>query len=709
MVFTATRRGAVASALALIAAMPATAQDRGVTYTIFGTPGLIEMPSAISANDGEISGTLGTFSGEIRNSFTFQITSKLSGTFRYSGIDDYREPGDGPFYDRSFDLRYRFNDEGDWMPMIAVGVQDFLGTGIYSSEYVAATKTISDSLRVTAGLGWGRLGTYNGFSNPLGLVFPTLNDRPSNRRPDEEGGTPTLDTFFRGDAAIFAGVEYAATERLTLKAEYSSDDGYRDFSGLELLDRRSPLNFGVTYTPFPGYQFGLSYLYGSELAFTGTIAINPSNRTFPGGLDAPPQPVMVRQGDALAAQSWDRAAIPEADITARLQEALRAEGVDVDSIQITDRSVRIRYTNTRYRSEAQGMGRVARVMTSELPPSVETFVLEPMQHGIPLSATTLSRSDLEQLENEVGGTAEIFERAELAEAGSAAGMTPLPSVRGDFNWGISPYLNLILFGGKDPLQITFGAELSASYRIQPNLILSGAVRQRLYANTEGADVIVDDNTPVVRRNSAIYTEEGSPGIEYLTLAHYARPGRALYGRVTVGYLEEMFGGISTELLYKPVDSSWAVGIEANYVMQRDFDKLLGFQDYSVATGHGSFYYAFDNGFQGQIDVGRYLAGDWGATFGIDREFENGWQVGAYFTLTDMPFDDFGEGSFDKGIRLTVPTDFIFGQPNRRDISSTLQSLTRDGGARLRVDGRLYDVARDGHLDEMTDSWGRFWR
>ncbi len=114
-----------------------------------------------------------------------------------------------------------------------------------------------------------------------------------------------------------------------------------------------------------------------------------------------------------------------------------------------------------------------------------------------------------------------------------------------------------------------------------------------------------------------------------------------------------------------MQSRWALGAELNYVLQRDFDKRLGFQDYETATGHASFYYAFANGFHGQIDAGRYLAGDWGATFGVDREFENGWRVGAYFTLTNMPFDEFGEGSFDKGIRLTIPPTSSWASPTAR--------------------------------------------
>jgi hypothetical protein len=172
----------------------------------------------------------------------------------------------------------------------------------------------------------------------------------------------------------------------------------------------------------------------------------------------------------------------------------------------------------------------------------------------------------------------------------------------------------------------------------------------------------------------------------------------------------MHGGVSSELLWKPVDSRFALGAELNYTAQRDFEQLFGLQDYDVVTGHLSGYYSFANGFHAQVDVGRYLAGDWGASFSLDREFDNGWRVGAYFTLTDVPFDEFGEGSFDKGIRVTVPHDFFLGTASRSKVATTLQSLRRDGGARLEVDGRLYDIVRDGHAaGRMGDTFGRFWR
>jgi hypothetical protein len=75
----------------------------------------------------------------------------------------------------------------------------------------------------------------------------------------------------------------------------------------------------------------------------------------------------------------------------------------------------------------------------------------------------------------------------------------------------------------------------------------------------------------------------------------------------------------------------------------------------------------------------------------------------------MSSEDFGEGSFDKGIRITIPYDYFIGTPTRNTTSTVLQSLARDGGAKLQVNGRLYETVRSGQLSDLTDTWGRFWR
>jgi hypothetical protein len=152
----------------------------------------------------------------------------------------------------------------------------------------------------------------------------------------------------------------------------------------------------------------------------------------------------------------------------------------------------------------------------------------------------------------------------------------------------------------------------------------------------------------------------------------------------------------------------AVGIETNYAKQRDFDQRLGFQAYGVATGHVSAYYDFGKGYQGQLDVGRYLAGDVGGTVTLSRKFQNGWKLGGYFTLTNVSAADFGEGSFDKGFTLTVPFNWLHGKPTKQVSTTIISPIQRDGGAKLNVPGRLYEQVRGAHQDDLSNDWARVW-
>ena len=162
-------------------------------------------------------------------------------------------------------------------------------------------------------------------------------------------------------------------------------------------------------------------------------------------------------------------------------------------------------------------------------------------------------------------------------------------------------------------------------------------------------------------------------------------------------------------MWKPANSRLALGVEANYVRQRDFDQRFGFRNYTVATGHVSAYYQTRNGFDITVDAGRYLAGDVGATLRVERSFANGWRVGAFATKTNVSAADFGEGSFDKGISLQIPLSALLGRPTRTELSTTIRPVTRDGGAKLDVEGRLYDRLRDSHGASLGDEWARVWR
>ena len=688
--------GIAGTVFAAVAATSAAADnDWRATYNLYGTAGIIDTPSAVAPADGELGTTLSVFGDNQRATFTFQVLPRLSGSFRYSLIDTY---------DRSFDLRYQIATEGQYRPAVSIGLQDFLGTGRYSSEYIVATKTLGPSVRVSGGLGWGRLGSLGGFTNPLGVI-----DERFETRPDASigtGGTILAGQLFRGDAAFFGGVEWQINDEWTALAEYSSDIYERE-TNLVGFDRQSPLNFGITWQPNEKFQLGGYYMYGTDIGVSATIITDPKTSDFPSGLDDAPVPVALRGANPAAAATWPTPAVQQSAVDA-IGPVMDTMGFRLIGAEVSGSTMRVRYENKIYRAEAQGVGRLARVLTQVAPTSVDTFVLEPTRRGIALSAVTLRRSDIETLENAPNASALSYDRAGFGDAaGSAPAYTfedPAPA----FQWGVSPYLEVSLFDGENPAAADVGIEAAFTYEMRPNLVLSGAYRQRLAGDRSAAPAISASTLFPVRRETQLYGADGG-GIDDLSLNWYARPGRDLYSRVSVGYLERLYGGISTELLWKPVDSPLALGAEVNYAVLRDYDLGFGFQDYDIVTGQVSAYYDFNNGFQAQVDVGRYLAGDIGATFRLDREFENGWKVGGYFTLTDIPFADFGEGSFDKGIVVEIPNEWLFGTPSRGAAGTTLSSLVRDGGARLNIEGRLYDVIEDGHQGMMQENWGRFWR
>ena len=683
-------------------------QTAAYTYGVYGTPGLIDMPTAQSADDAEIAATIGHFAGTTRTTLSFQINPRLSGSFRYSRIDNWVIATGDNTYDRSFDLRYRLLDEGVNRPAIAIGLQDMIGTGIYSGEYIVATKQMTPSVALTGGIGWGRLGSYAGFDNPLLFLGDEFADRPSGFTGT--GGQLEGAKWFRGDAALFGGVAWQATDRLTLKAEYSSD-AYRPETapGRDLFERASPLNFGLSYALTDYAAVQAHYLYGSELGAAVTVTTNPKKPSVYGGVGQRPTPVSPRAPGAASQQTWTSQAGAPDILRDNAQRLLASEGMTLEAMTIEPTGVTVLVRNNSYLARAEAVGRTARILSRVMPASVEDFTIIPVVGGIRTAAIRIKRTDLEQLEFEPDNARQSYARAEIEDAAaSGTGAPILDDLYPRFQWRLGPYISTSYFDPDNPVRADIGLELSASYDVAPGLVFSGDLRKRIGGNVAGGPPSSSAIQPV-RTDARSYAAEGDPAITRLTGAYQFNLAPAFFGRVTGGYLESMYGGVSTEVLWKPVKSRLGLGLELNYAKQRDFDQLFGFQDYDVVTGHVSGYYAFANNLHAQVDVGRYLAGDYGATFSLDREFANGWRVGAFATFTDVSFDDFGEGSFDKGLRFSVPMGHFAGTPTTRIYETTLRPLTRDGGARLNVEGRLYETVRKYHDDALSDTWGRFWR
>ena len=156
--------------------------------------------------------------------------------------------------------------------------------------------------------------------------------------------------------------------------------------------------------------------------------------------------------------------------------------------------------------------------------------------------------------------------------------------------------------------------------------------------------------------------------------------------LTGGILEDMFSGYGVEYLYFRQNTNFSFGLEAFNVRKRDYNWGFGHLDYKNNMVQANFYYR-NYGlipFDMKISAGEYLAGDVGTTIEFSRTFENGVRFGAFATFTDVSREQYGEGSFDKGIFFNVP---IFGN----SIAYTWKPLTKDPGAKLIRRNTLHDL------------------
>ena len=120
---------------------------------------------------------------------------------------------------------------------------------------------------------------------------------------------------------------------------------------------------------------------------------------------------------------------------------------------------------------------------------------------------------------------------------------------------------------------------------------------------------------------------------------------------SLGILEDMFSGLGIEYLYYKPDTNYSFGFELFNVKKRDYEWQFGHLEYQNITGHINFNYR-NYGiipFDMQISYGEYLAGDVGATIEFSRNYKNGMEFGVFASFTDVSTDQFGEGSFDKGV------------------------------------------------------------
>ena len=551
---------------------------------------------------------------------------------------------------------------------------------------------------------------------------------------------------------------WGEVDGLRATVEYSGDalrderGGFPVRRGAPRGEARSRWNAGLSWTG-QHVDAGLSFTHGTDLLFRLSLRMDPARppaaaplrpvppmpprtaaATLPAGDaprpatgetdgdEVPPDPVTgivpwrdraasrpdrtaarpVASRTVLAADAGpigdaDRPPPAEADRARAVFAALEAAGLRPLAYAEAEGEARIAVAEGGFRTLPQVASRVLRATNAILPAEAGMLRVSWWSAGVEIGALAVPRASLEAAATRGASVEEAWGATTILPAEgapwSAATRNPGPHL----DWDLGPRLDLVLGDPSRSVRYQVAGAAGARLSLDGGWAIAGAVRQVAFGNLDGG-LPSDSALPRVRSDYALYARDGKTSIPALYGERIWNVAPDIFARATAGLLEPMFGGVSAEVLWRPVDRPFAVGLDLNVVRQRETDGLLRFRPYSVVTGHVSLYADLPVwNLYAVVRAGRYLAGDWGGTLEVGRRFDSGIEVGGFATLTNVPFSRFGEGSFDKGIYVRVPLD-LFGGTTRGVGVALIRPVQRDGGQRLAVDNPLWELTRDGRTD-----------
>ncbi|PIT74724.1 YjbH domain-containing protein [Limnohabitans sp. JirII-31] len=642
------------------------------TASNWGNVGLLQTPTARMQQPGYFGWTVHRTWPYQNNNIFFQPTDWLEAGFRYTDTSNrlYGSEafsGNLPYKDKSFDVKARALKESDGLPELAVGLRDVGGTGLYSSEYVVASKR-TGRLDWSLGMGWGYLGGRGNLSNPLSRV---LGQRMDTRVSDTgQGGTFSTGSWFHGPAALFGGVEYQTPWNFNVKLEYDGNN-YQHEPQSNNLPVASPFNWAIVYRPLKGLDVSMGVERGNTWSMGFTFYVDMAGINMPKVTDpARPAVQLIRPK---AEPNWQDTA---KDLSAYTLW-------DVQQVYRTPDTVVVDARNSYNVYNQERLDKAVAVLNRDAPEGVENFEIHHHKVGDVLAVEKVNRSEWVTQQTQPARTQEpVLPVQPVYEVQTTAERKPLLPDK-PLNYWVEPGVDLVqTIGGPDGYLYQFSGALWMGLEMPWNVKANSTLRMRLSDNyekfTPGWSYM-----PQVRTQIAEYLKTSKFTVDSLTLSKSERLGSNWYAAGYVGYFEMMFGGVGGEVLYRQPGSRWAAGLDVNHVQQRSFAQDFSFRDYKINTGHLTGYWVTPfEGVHAALSVGQYLAGDRGATMSVSKVFRNGSSLSAYATKTNVPAAVFGEGSFDKGIAWTIPFDAFLTSSSRYAAGWSWKPLLRDGGARV---------------------------
>ena len=677
--------------------------NQGPSYSNYGTLGFINAPNARFHEEGTIAFSWSHNQPYLRGSLVLYPFDWFEASYQYTDVNNYLYSpykdfsGGQSFKDKSFDAKFRLLKERNSLPAFAVGFRDFAGTGIFSGEYVVASKSIRN-LDLSLGMGWGSLSGGVKITNPL----IDLNDSFKVREyvAGGEGGEFSPDSYFSGPAGIFGAIEYSFPYMKGLKLSVEYDPVNYNIEGVKKLKKiDSKWNFALKYPLTNGIRLRLGVTRGNTLNFSFSYSKGFSNR----------DPFLIKKDPPRKVENAEVIRrVVDGDKTRMYLASLRylkEHDISLQSANIENNELQITYGQAKFFEKTRSLGRTVDVLNQIMPKDIEHFKItllnaDMAMHTAEIPRESFARYQKQKMHDPLLKDIIFYHETNPRKNHEFQPEINLPGIIS----GISPSMKNQV-GGPDGFW--FG-QLDISYDLEAhltrNFTIAGKTGINIWNNFDDLKLKSSSVLPHVRTdvNEYLKNSRDKPYINNLQGNYFFNPIGDVYGKFTAGLLEQMFGGYGFELLYRPFDGPWGVGIEAWRVKQRGFKGDFKFLDYETTTGHLNFYLREPrSGLFLAVSGGRYLAEDSGFTIDVSKQFKSGLNMGAFFSLTDISKEEFGEGSFDKGFYFNMPVQIFFKKYQTDQTSFSFRPITRDGAARLGHDFTLWSVTASAERWKLT--------
>ncbi|MDC1401434.1 YjbH domain-containing protein [Gammaproteobacteria bacterium] len=660
------------------------------SFSNYGTLGLIQNPNARFLDEGSLGFSWSHNDPYLRGSLIAYPFSWLEVSYQYadinnrlySTVDEFS--GSQSLKDKSFDTKIRLIKESQSLPQIAVGFRDIAGTGLFSSEFLVASKNLSKSLDLTMGIGWGNLSGQS-IKNPL----LELSDRFATRSSATGlGGEFNVDDYFSGPAGYFFGIEYNVPKfrGMRIKLEYDGTN-YQTENGVP-LSQDSNLNFGIVFPQSKSLSYKLNFTRGNTLNFGFSYKLNLGNKN--AQTISKEKQLRISNSNAIKIVT----SRSDQNLFKGALKYLSDDKIFLQHANINDNELEVIFAQTKYRNPVIASGRTLNILDQIAPNNITSFKVSEINGGIGLYSVAVNRNTF------------IRDRKLFLPPKPDTDITVEPFRLNNKNYKFNPEAKFpALFhtigpdirsqiGGPDGF---FFGDLKLKSRsellIQRGLSVTSVISYGLYDNMDDLKLASDSVLPHVRTDIVKYLKESRElSIQRMQLNKFGQISPSIFYKFSAGILEYMFNGFGSEVLFKPFDKNYAVGIEAWKVYQRNYDQMFGMRDYQTTTGHISLYYHEPiTNIIFKMKGGKFLARDSGISFEFTREFYSGFRLAAFFTRTDISKKEFGEGSFDKGFSFYIPLEIFSNSYNGRNFGWGLRPMTRDGGATLSHGHNLWGI------------------